>query len=476
MKTYAVLLVLLMVTLGFAQAPDTLWTRTITAHNNGVLNAVVDLPDGGAMAAGSCCLNLCHFFATAIYAGAISSLGVESAFVQHWGCGGSVGMDAEAYDIKAVPSGGHILLCGAGTADIPLPASLLRLSASGSVMWEQQMIDSTSLANKICVAPGNGFAALTDSASIVRLDSMGNRIWKTSFPGRRLFDIAAASDGGVVAVGADSPERYAFFAVKVAAAGDTVWTRRYPVMLGGWATTARILADGTILIAGTAAIPDAPRQYYGAIVAVDQSGETLWQRSYFEGQNDSGAQPFLNIAGCREGGSILLAGPVPGWAGPFQLVRIDDSGDTLWTRSIPGSGFFRSVIQTSDSGFVVVGHVGSNTFDFQGYMIKFSREGLPVADRPDGVAREFSLSAYPNPFNPSTTLSFTLTKSGIVDLNVFDITGRMVCRLAGGHMGPPLQAGEHQIRFDGAQLPSGLYFARLQNGEFNATQKLLLLK
>jgi hypothetical protein len=88
----------------------------------------------------------------------------------------------------------------------------------------------------------------------------------------------------------------------------------------------------------------------------------------------------------------------------------------------------------------------------------------------------FSLSCYPNPFNATTTISFTLAKTGSVDLKVYDVTGRLVSRLAGEHMGPPLQAGTHNISFDGGDLPSGIYFVRLQSGTVSQTQKICLLR
>jgi len=79
---------------------------------------------------------------------------------------------------------------------------------------------------------------------------------------------------------------------------------------------------------------------------------------------------------------------------------------------------------------------------------------------------------YPNPFNPQTTLSFTLPVKSDISLKVFDLQGRTVTVLAEGEYSP----GSHQLKFDASHLPSGVYFARLQAGEFNQTQKLLLVK
>ncbi len=84
----------------------------------------------------------------------------------------------------------------------------------------------------------------------------------------------------------------------------------------------------------------------------------------------------------------------------------------------------------------------------------------------------FTLSAFPNPFNPSTTITFDLPQTQPVTLTVFDLLGRKVAALLNG----PQTAGTHTVRFDGAALPSGLYFARLASGQFTASQKLLLLK
>jgi parallel beta-helix repeat protein len=79
---------------------------------------------------------------------------------------------------------------------------------------------------------------------------------------------------------------------------------------------------------------------------------------------------------------------------------------------------------------------------------------------------------YPNPFNPSTTICFQVTKPSKVSLVVFDMMGREVERLVDGNPGP----GEYKAVFDGKDLPSGVYFYRLQGEGFSQTRKLTLLK
>jgi hypothetical protein len=84
----------------------------------------------------------------------------------------------------------------------------------------------------------------------------------------------------------------------------------------------------------------------------------------------------------------------------------------------------------------------------------------------------YAFSSAPNPFNPSTTISYSLPREGVVTLKIYDVAGREVRTLVDGHV----PAGAHHLTFDGAALPSGVYFARISTGDFHKTEKLLLLK
>jgi chitinase len=79
---------------------------------------------------------------------------------------------------------------------------------------------------------------------------------------------------------------------------------------------------------------------------------------------------------------------------------------------------------------------------------------------------------YPNPFNPSTTIRYELPKTSQVILSVYDILGREVSVLVNERK----DAGVHEVKFDAAGLASGVYFYRLQAGNFVQTRKLLLVR
>lgn len=87
--------------------------------------------------------------------------------------------------------------------------------------------------------------------------------------------------------------------------------------------------------------------------------------------------------------------------------------------------------------------------------------------------REFALgSNYPNPFNPTTTIQYSLPEASHVSLIVYNALGQQVAELVNGDF----EAGFHSVQFNASGLASGIYFCRMQAGSFTATNKLVLAK
>jgi hypothetical protein len=107
--------------------------------------------------------------------------------------------------------------------------------------------------------------------------------------------------------------------------------------------------------------------------------------------------------------------------------------------------------------------------------------GGPISELRDGseinsltaTPLGFKLSdAFPNPFNPSTTIQFQLLSAGEVSLKIYDQLGREISTLINGVQ----QAGKNQIEWDAASYSSGVYFCRLMMGEHFEMKKLFLIK
>jgi hypothetical protein len=80
--------------------------------------------------------------------------------------------------------------------------------------------------------------------------------------------------------------------------------------------------------------------------------------------------------------------------------------------------------------------------------------------------------AYPNPFNPATTIRFDLPQASAVTMTVYNLAGQSVETLVDNR----LSAGTHTVSFDGSRFSSGMYFCTLKAGEFSETNKMLLVK
>jgi hypothetical protein len=96
---------------------------------------------------------------------------------------------------------------------------------------------------------------------------------------------------------------------------------------------------------------------------------------------------------------------------------------------------------------------------------------IAVADEP--APRTFiTVSNHPNPFNPLTTISFTLLQAGRISIEVHDVTGRLVGELARGFY----PAGTHAVVWDARDRASGVYFCTLKAGWGSVTRKMLLVR
>jgi photosystem II stability/assembly factor-like uncharacterized protein len=128
--------------------------------------------------------------------------------------------------------------------------------------------------------------------------------------------------------------------------------------------------------------------------------------------------------------------------------------------------YFESVYMlNSMTGFVV----GDS-----GVILKTTNGGLSdVNFESFNTPKKFELyQNYPNPFNPSTVISYSIPNDNFITLRVFDALGREIKTLVNGYQ----RTGKHSVTFKAENLPSGVYFYRLEAGNFSKTKKLVLLR
>ncbi len=82
------------------------------------------------------------------------------------------------------------------------------------------------------------------------------------------------------------------------------------------------------------------------------------------------------------------------------------------------------------------------------------------------------LSSYPNPFSRSSVVEYAVSDGRVVTLDVYDTLGRRVTTLADGFHGP----GTYKARFDAEDLPAGVYFYRIESGDYSRYRQVVLIR
>ena len=203
------------------------------------------------------------------------------------------------------------------------------------------------------------------------------------------------------------------------------------------------------------------------LTAVNDS--TVWIADYYNRcvvSNDAGVTwtRVDSVMSLHHVEDIDFNGPY-GAALSVGCLSITSDNGVTWTRLQVGSIHLRRAAMHADGRALVIGDGGT-------ILLADATAEANATDDVPPLPFSALLKAYPNPFNPTVTLSFNLEHTVPVQLAIYDLSGRFVIELAN----EVTAAGSHSMSYDASALPSGIYFARLQTPSFSQTQKLVLLK
>jgi hypothetical protein len=185
-----------------------------------------------------------------------------------------------------------------------------------------------------------------------------------------------------------------------------------------------------------------------------------------------------------DGTSLMLVGTACGGNGllsPSQIVPVN-GGVGFYNYSVGGAGAVRydnGTYRTAYFAFALEAACGLLNTTHHSVIVRRVMEWFGAthndAEPPVGraIPEGFALKPnYPNPFNPTTNITFEVPRTMQATLRIFDTLGRQVAVLVNGQV----PVGSHTVTFDGSNLASGVYLAQLVAGDFSATQRLVLLK
>ena len=215
---------------------------------------------------------------------------------------------------------------------------------------------------------------------------------------------------------------------------------------------------------------------YGITIGYDENGDVLtgWPRYNSNSEFYSLAVDFngnIAVSGTDENETDLVT------------VQYDDAGNENFNLTCTTYASYGHTVTVDDNGLVyAAGRVlNCSLVTCMDYLtIKYNYSGndnqMALLNNNGNLEKPkaFSLSQnYPNPFNPSTVIRYSIPVNSYVTLKVYNILGQPVAILVNYEY---KNSGYYEVKFDGTNLPSGIYFYTIQAGKYFDTKKMLMVK
>jgi hypothetical protein len=242
--------------------------------------------------------------------------------------------------------------------------------AQGDILWTRTFgglgddegfsVQQTQDGGYIILGSTYSYGSGSSDAWLIKVDAQGEIQWNNTY-GSIFFNIGISvqqtSDGGYILSGTDSTTAGGFdvWLIRTNEQGDTLWTRTYGGFGDDYGYSVQQTQDWGYLVVGH-------NEIYGGdawLIKTNTQGDTLWTRTYGGSGDDYG----YSILQAQDGGYIVLGYTESYGSGGFDvwLIKTDEQGDTLWTRTFGGSGddYGYSVQQTRDGGYIICGKTSS---------------------------------------------------------------------------------------------------------------------
>ncbi|MDD5528647.1 MAG: T9SS type A sorting domain-containing protein [bacterium] len=477
------------INLAIASAPDTLWTRTYGGTGDDAAYSVQSVSGGT------------DGFIISGYTGSFGAGNEDVYLIRTNSSGntlwtktfGGAGYE-EGYSVQQTSDSGFIIAgntnsFGAGSRDV----YLIKTNSSGDTLWTRTFggteydwgysVQQTEDNGFIIAGETSSFGAGSGDVYLIRTNSSGDTLWTRTYGGTsgdRGHSVQSASGGtgGFIiagetrSFGAGSGDVYL---IRADSLGDTLWTRTYGGTDSDEGYSVQQTEDGGFIVAGRTG-PVGTNVYDVYLIKTNSLGDTIWTRTYGGTESDY-AYSVQSVSG-ETGGGFIIVGMTssfgigtPGCPNVY-LIRINFSGDTLWTRAYGGTDFdgSTSVQQTSDGGFVIAGctlHPGTLNQDV--YLIKIKPE--------PGIEEKSKIKSPPGRdvatlqiLKGKICLSVPNNEYTNTLITIYDLTGRLQSTVYSG----TLTKGNYI--FTPNIHKSGVYFVKLTNDNIKLTRKLVLIK
>ena len=380
----------------------------------------------------------------------------------------------KAHKVKQVSDSGYIIV-GESYSNF----LIFKTNKNGEVIWEHRYpVENSSEArgysfvitdDGFIVACGDVFfnSLFQTYPYIVKTDMSGNLTWKKYY--NDMIDVTA---GDIVKI---ENNEYVFcvtkYLRKIDSSGNVLSTNSY------WSGSGFLTIDelvyeypGIIYGGGTSGLNG---QWSFHLLKVNTSDSLFWSKRILNPENE--------ISDCRSicllNGNIYMTG-VYNIKGVVPFAKVSSEGDlliyNLITESQAVESYGLSIQPANDNGFILSGSTRfGTTFSYKYLVIKTDSNGyapelVNIRSQTEYLDKFELYQNYPNPFNPYTTISYNIQRQAFINISVFDINGKKIKEFENGNQ----SIGSYSVRFDGSDLPSGIYFYQLRIIEGGISKKI----
>ncbi len=365
----------------------------------------------------------------------------------------------------------------------------VRTNADGDTLWTHTYGETHSeYAKAVAQTHDEGYIMVGSTVTAtdvdfycVKVDSRGieewTRIWGDEYC-EHIQDVLPTSDGGYMLLGCGG-YNYGGAAyislIKIDDLGNVLWEQQYGGRDNDWPSALQSTTDGGFIIAG--------RTYsFGAgsaDVYLVKTGEDVYALPRIVVSTDTlefgsvlvGEQEDLPLTLYNFGGVPLILRGI--YSSDSSFTTDFDPADSLVN---PNENLqVRVIFAPEDSLY----YDEILTIENNDTLVEVRLLGLgqpPSADNTSTVAglpNDYSLyPMFPNPFNTTSTIRYDVPVRGVVEVDVYDVLGRMVTTLVDGDV----EAGRHRVMWDAGDMPSGVYFVQMLAGGYQQVRKVVLLK
>ena len=273
---------------------------------------------------------------------------------------------------------------------------------------------------------------------------------------------------------------YAGFLTKINKNGDLIWDKRIALDSNNSYHLGKLYIDDfeNIFTGGNEIFNTNNSDY--SVFKLNTEGNIIWHKNY---NGDFNGNDNLSSIVTDNSGNLFITGTCQAINSNNDIVSIkyDQTGATKWIAKFdPASSYYESSfnlrLSNDFNSVYICGAIEDTNSIYTDYLLLKYSQLIGISPISSEIPEQFSLSQnHPNPFNPSTKIKFEIplnveTTRRVVSLRIFDVLGREVRTLVNENLKP----GVYEADFNAAGLPSGVYFYKLNAGNFTETKKMII--